>query len=85
VAEGGVAAMIIGEVQCSPDFAEKPGNLVFNSNSDAGKFRQLAQRGAANGAQLWLQLGHAGAMAYPPASDSKDQAQSILRGLAARL
>ncbi len=83
-AEGGVAAMIIGEVQCSPDFAEKPGNLVLNSNSDAEKFRQLAQRGAANGAQLWLQLGHAGAMAYPPTSDPKGPSPIDIEGLSCK-
>jgi len=29
-AEGGAAAMIIGEVQCSPYFAEKPGCYGFS-------------------------------------------------------
>jgi 2,4-dienoyl-CoA reductase-like NADH-dependent reductase (Old Yellow Enzyme family) len=29
-AGGGVATMIVGEVQGSPDFAEKPGNLVLS-------------------------------------------------------
>lgn len=70
-AEGGVAVMIIGEVQCSPNFAEKPGNLVLTEKSDSEKFKELARRGSSNDSQLWLQLGHAGAMAYPPTSSPK--------------
>ena len=70
-AEGGLAVSIIGEVQPSPDFAEKPGNLVLNMNSDISKFRALAEHGSRNGAQLWLQLGHAGALAYGPISNPK--------------
>ncbi|QDL90553.1 oxidoreductase [Paroceanicella profunda] len=67
-AAGGLAVSIVGEVQGSPHFAEKPGNLVLGPGSDAARFRALARGGSANGAQLWLQLGHAGAMAYPPTS-----------------
>ena len=70
-AEGGLAVSIIGEVQPSPDFAEKPGNLVLNINSDISKFQALAEHGSKNGAQLWLQLGHAGALAYGPISNPK--------------
>ncbi|MEM6465577.1 MAG: NADH:flavin oxidoreductase/NADH oxidase family protein [Pseudomonadota bacterium] len=66
--EGGLALSIIGEVQGDPHAAEKPGNLVLREGADVGRFQQLAQAGAKNGAQLWLQLGHAGAMAYPPIS-----------------
>ena len=70
-AEGGLAVSIIGEVQPSPDFAEKPGNLVLNIDSDISKFQVLAEHGSKNGAQLWLQLGHAGALAYGPISNPK--------------
>ena len=59
-AEGGLAVSIIGEVQPSPDFAEKPGNLVLDGDSDMSKFESLAEHGSRNGALLWLQLGHAG-------------------------
>jgi len=59
-AEGGVAASIVGEVQFTPHFAEKPGNLVLRSDSNQKRFSELAQRGSAQGAHLWLQLGHAG-------------------------
>ena len=65
-AQGGAALSIVGEVQGDPDFAEKPGNLVLHGESDPEPFRALARAGATDGAQLWLQLGHAGAMAHPP-------------------
>ncbi len=70
-AEGGLAVSIIGEVQFSPNFAEKPGNLVLDVNSDISKFEALAEHGSRNGALLWLQLGHAGALAYRPISSPK--------------
>jgi len=84
-AEGGVAVSIIGEVQGNPHFAEKPGNLVLNPVSDAAKFEKLARRGSANGTQLWLQLGHAGAMAIRRSARPGDQALLMFQGLAARL
>lgn len=61
-ADGGVAASIIGEVQGSPFFAEKPGNLVLNASADLNRFRSLATHGVVDGSHLWLQLGHAGAL-----------------------
>ena len=70
-ADGGVAVSIIGEVQCSPDFAENPGNLVLNNASDIKSFENLAKQGQKNYAQLWLQLGHAGALAYESTSSPK--------------
>ena len=70
-AEGGVGVSIIGEVQGDPGHAEKPGNLVLDEASDLGRFRELARRGARNGTRLWLQLGHAGALAYPPTSSPR--------------
>ncbi len=53
-AEGGVAIAIIGEVQGTPHFAEKPGNLVLNEASELSRFRELAKQGSQNGTQLWL-------------------------------
>ncbi len=67
-ARGGLAASIVGEVQGSAKFAEKPGNLVLDAKSDLPRFEALATQGAINNAHLWLQLGHAGAMAYAPTS-----------------
>ncbi len=80
-AEGGLALSIIGEVQGSPHFAEKPGNLVLNESADLDRFRELARIGGANNAQLWLQLGHAGALAYAPTSDPKGPSALNLPGL----
>lgn len=80
-ADGGAATMIVGEVQGSPDFAEKPGNLVLCPDSDHAKFKELAHKGATNGAQLWLQLGHAGAMAHPPISTPKGPSAINIPGL----
>ena len=70
-AEGGVAFSIIGEVQSRPDVAEKPGNLVLTSDAERERFKALAMQGAIDGAGLWLQLGHAGALAHPPISAPK--------------
>ncbi|MDQ0313965.1 oxidoreductase [Amorphus orientalis] len=80
-AEGGAAAALVGEVQASPRFAEKPGNLVLAPGSDPDRFRALARRGTARGCRLWLQLGHAGAMAYPPISAAKGPSALDLPGL----
>jgi len=78
---GGVGAAIIGEVQGSPAFAEKPGNLVLHGLSRQPAFETLARRGSANGAQLWLQLGHAGAMAHAPISRPKGPSAIEMPGL----
>ena len=58
-AKGGLGLAIIGEVQPTPDYAEKPGNLVLDPNSHLDNFATLAAQGSANGAKLWIQLGHA--------------------------
>lgn len=79
--DGGLAVSIVGEVQATPNYAEKPGNLVLNSTSDLSKFSGLAAHGSQNGAQLWLQLGHAGALAYAPISDPKGPSALDLPGL----
>ena len=80
-AEGGVALSIIGEVQGSSDAAEKPGNLVLRSDSDLAAFKALGRKGSISGAQLWLQLGNAGAMAYPPVSEPKGPSAIDMPGL----
>ncbi|WP_020590996.1 NADH:flavin oxidoreductase/NADH oxidase family protein [Kiloniella laminariae] len=80
-AEGGLAVSIIGEVQATSHFAEKPGNLVLNAVSDLNKFRDLAVHGSQNSTQLWLQLGHAGALAYAPISNPKGPSALDLPGL----
>jgi len=80
-AKGGLAISIIGEVQCTSDYAEKPGNLVFNEASDFKRFQELAQLGTQNDTQLWLQLGHAGALAYLATSRPKGPSILDLEGL----
>ena len=80
-AKGGVALSIIGEVQGSPHFAEKPGNLILNAHSDREQLERLATAGATDNAQLWPQLGHAGAMADAPISTPKGPSALDLPGL----
>lgn len=76
-----MAVSIIGEVQGNACYAEKPGNLVLNETSDLNRFRELAKKGSENGARLWLQLGHAGALAYAPTSTPKGPSALDLPGL----
>ena len=76
-----MAVSIIGEVQGNAGYAEKPGNLVLNETSDLDRFRELARQGGENGTQLWLQLGHAGALAYAPTSAPKGPSALDLPGL----
>jgi 2,4-dienoyl-CoA reductase-like NADH-dependent reductase (Old Yellow Enzyme family) len=80
-AEGGVGVSIIGEVQATSRYAEKPGNLVLNAMSDLSSFRDLAEHGSQNNTQVWLQLGHAGALAYAPISTPKGPSALDLPGL----
>lgn len=80
-AEGGVALSIIGEVQGTPRYAEKPGNLVLNAQSEPEVFKALARAGSINNTQLWLQLGHAGALADAPISNPKGPSALDLPGL----
>lgn len=80
-AAGGLALSIIGEVQLTAGYAENPGNLVLNEASDLDRFRALARQGGENGTQLWLQLGHAGALAYAPTSKPKGPSALDLPGL----
>jgi 2,4-dienoyl-CoA reductase-like NADH-dependent reductase (Old Yellow Enzyme family) len=75
-AEGGIALSIIGEVQGNYRFPEKPGNLVFGANANQEALQSLASRAVIEGAHLWVQLGHAGALSHPPIS--KPQGPSAL-------
>ncbi|WP_343227073.1 NADH:flavin oxidoreductase/NADH oxidase family protein [Rhizobium changzhiense] len=80
-AAGGLSVSIIGEVQLKSGYAENPGNLVLNEASDLERFRKLARHGSENGTRLWLQLGHAGALAYAPTSKPKGPTAFDLQGL----
>lgn len=80
-AEGGAALSLIGEVQTNPHFPEKPGNLVLGPLSDMTALRRLAERGSSDGAQIWPQLGHAGALAHAPISHPKGPSPLDVAGL----
>ena len=80
-AKGGLALSIIGEVQGSPRYPEKPGNLVLNGQSKPEPFKALPRAGSVDDAHLWLQLGHAGAMADAPISNAKGPSALDLPGL----
>ncbi|MGY8873124.1 MAG: NADH:flavin oxidoreductase/NADH oxidase family protein [Pseudomonadales bacterium] len=67
-AEGGVALSIIGEVQADPRFPEKPGNLVLGKHSNLEMLRQLTTHASTNGAHIWPQIGHGGALSHAPIS-----------------
>ncbi|MFT5722353.1 MAG: 2,4-dienoyl-CoA reductase-like NADH-dependent reductase (Old Yellow Enzyme family) [Motiliproteus sp.] len=67
-AKGGVALSIIGEVQGDPRYPEKPGNLVFGASSHLRQLHSLATRASIEGAHIWPQLGHAGALSHSPIS-----------------
>jgi len=80
-ADGGVALSIIGEVQGDPRYPEKPGNLVLGEFSNQKLLRSLSDRATINGAHLWPQLGHAGALAHPPISQPKGPSALKVDGL----
>ncbi|MEO1711546.1 MAG: oxidoreductase [Pseudomonadota bacterium] len=83
-AHGGAAASIVGEVQGSPDFPERPGNLVVNDRVDQTALQAMLHRATANSHQLWAQLGHAGALAHPPISDPAGPSDLTDAGVACR-
>ena len=70
-AEGGPALSIIGEVQGDPRFPEKPGNLVLGLNTNQQALQSLSRKAMIDGAHLWPQLGHAGALSHLPISQPK--------------
>lgn len=70
-ADGGTALSLIGEVQTIPQYPEKPGNLVLVADADMPAFEALAIAGSVNGAHIWPQLGHAGALSHAPISQPK--------------
>lgn len=80
-AEGGAAVSIIGEVQGDPRYPEKPGNLVFGDHTDYQAIRSLVGRAVIEGAHLWPQLGHAGALSHLPISEPKGPSPLDIEGL----
>ena len=80
-AEGGAALSIIGEVQGDPRYPEKPGNLVLGAHTDRQAIESLVGRATIDGAHLWPQLGHAGALSHPPISQPKGPSALDVEGL----
>ncbi len=80
-AEGGVALSLIGEVQGDHRYPEKPGNLVLGPGANWPAMQALARRGSANGAHIWPQLGHAGALSHAPISDPRGPSALDVEGL----
>ena len=80
-AEGGAAVSIIGEVQGDPRYPEKPGNLVFGTQTDKQSIQSLVSRAVIDGAHLWPQLGHAGALSHLPISQPKGPSALDIEGL----
>ncbi|MEP2027085.1 MAG: oxidoreductase [Paracoccaceae bacterium] len=80
-AEGGAALSLIGEVQSVPHYPEKPGNLVLGPDADLAALQALATQGSINGAHIWPQLGHAGALAHGPISKPKGPSPLDVEGL----
>lgn len=80
-AEGGAALSLIGEVQTTPRYPEKPGNLVLVPDADLQALQVLAKRGSTNGAHIWPQLGHAGALSHLPISKPKGPSALDVKGL----
>ena len=80
-AEGGAALSLIGEVQADFRYPEKPGNLVLAPGAALQAMQALARRGSANGARLWPQIGHAGALSHVPISRPKGPSALDVEGL----
>ena len=63
-AQGGLAVAIVGEVQPTSDHAEKPGNLVLDSNADLQRFDSIQNSSSArlvrNSAKLAQKAGFGG-------------------------
>lgn len=82
--DGGAALSIIGEVQVDPRYPEKPGNLVLDSGTTGPLMGRLADIANQTDSHLWPQLGHAGALAYPPISTPVGPSALDLDGLNCR-
>ena len=80
-AEGGAAVSFIGEVQGDPRFPEKPGNLVLSEHSNMEMVRSLASRSTIEGAHIWPQIGHAGALSHLPISQPRGPSALDIEGL----
>lgn len=80
-AQGGASLSFIGEVQGDARYPEKPGNLVFGDTSDQSMLQKLVRRATVEGAHLWPQIGHAGALSHLPISSPKGPSALDVAGL----
>lgn len=64
-ADGGLGLSIVGETQVAPSHPENSLNLLLDPLKDPDGLRELTARATRDGAHLWAQLGHAGALAVP--------------------
>lgn len=80
-AEGGAALSFIGEVQGDPRYPEKPGNLVLGTHSNHDSLQLLTRRAQIEGAHIWPQIGHAGALSHLPISRPKGPSPLNVDGL----
>ena len=80
-AQGGASLSLIGEVQGTSRYPEKPGNLVLFPDTNLDAMQALSRRGMAHGAHLWPQLGHAGALSHLPISQPKGPSALNIEGL----
>ena len=80
-AEGGTGLSLIGEVQGDFRFPEKPGNLVLGEHSNQTLLQDLAKRATTDGAHIWPQIGHAGALSHLPISQPKGPSAINVEGL----
>lgn len=78
---GGIGLSVVGEVQVDPRYPEKPGNLVLGESQDKPSFEHLAAAGTEGDSRIWLQLGHAGALAHGPLSRPAGPSALDLDGL----
>ncbi|MEM7405164.1 MAG: NADH:flavin oxidoreductase/NADH oxidase family protein [Pseudomonadota bacterium] len=83
-AEGGAAVSMIGEVQFDPRYPEKPGNLVLRDDAGKARFEELTARALVDGAHLWPQIGHAGALSYAPIGPPLGPSSLDVEGLQCR-
>jgi 2,4-dienoyl-CoA reductase-like NADH-dependent reductase (Old Yellow Enzyme family) len=59
-AEGGAGLLLTGNVMVDRRAMTGPGGVVLEDQRQLEAFRQWAQIGRANGAQIWMQLNHPG-------------------------
>jgi len=59
---GGAALLLTGNVIIDRGGLEGFGNIVLNKKQSSEHFQKLAQVAQDNGSQLWMQIGHAGAL-----------------------